>query len=121
MRRKPFNRDTLIEALSFLQPVTPTDEDHQAHWYNEGYGQQIYSYQKMYIDYLKEKISKVRSKKEIQEIFIKSKILKPAPPITTSEQVKFWSEGFGLIIFNEYYRIISNFIYHINSLEGSEF
>jgi len=54
-----FTKQNVLKLLQALTPPTPTDEEHQAHWWNEIFGQRIRNDTQLMIDRVAKQISEV--------------------------------------------------------------
>lgn len=125
MRIKIFNETTKAEALQYLQPVTPTDEAHPAHWYHENNGGKILAVQKTFINAFKKKFIDCKNKTEINRL-VNIAFTPQWPPYidenAKSEEalfqanIDFWSKGFGLTITMEWEKMFLSFISFLNTL-----
>jgi hypothetical protein len=86
------------KALEILQPVTPTDGDHPAHWWNEGIGQVIRNTQMLWIENVKEALLREPTMENVKETLTKEKIAWPSVNDGHGDYQHFWNFGFGSII-----------------------
>ncbi|RLC88838.1 MAG: hypothetical protein DRJ03_00955 [Chloroflexi bacterium] len=54
-----FTKQNVLKLLQALTPPTPTDEEHQAHWWNEIFGQRIRNDTQLMIDRVAKQISEM--------------------------------------------------------------
>lgn len=54
-----FTKQNVLKLLEQLSPPTPTDQDHQAHWWNEIFGNRIRNDVQMMIDGVKKRIGEM--------------------------------------------------------------
>lgn len=125
IKTKEFNESTKAEALQLLQPVTPTDENHQAHWYHENNGGKILAVQKTFIHAFKKNFIDCKNKTEINRLINIAFTPQWLPyidenAITESELIQsnidFWSTGFGLTVAKKWEKMFSTFIDFLNTL-----
>jgi len=127
MKKKYFNKETLAEAAQILQPVSPTDEHYQAHWYNEGFGLQIRLEQENYIRNFKRPLVDCKTKADVNELLSASgnapnwpSYIKPYENDEEKLQAanhEFWTNGFGGEIRKEWFSMLQKFIDFLNSLK----
>ena len=127
MKYKFFNKESLSEAVQTLQPVTPTNDTHQAHYYNEGFGLAIMIEQQNFLRAFKKDLIDCHTKSAINKLIEIRGIAPKWPPYidklsTNNEEIEkknyqFWAEGFGSLIRERWFEMISNFISKINDLK----
>lgn len=91
-------REEMLTAMEILQPVTPTDGQHQAHWWNEGFGIKVMSAQIEWIKEVKSRLVLCEDKECAREVLQKTAIKWPAPSKVAEESLEFWTNGFGATI-----------------------
>lgn len=125
-KKKYFNKETLAEAIQILQPVSPTDEHYQAHWYNDGLGLKIRIVQENFIRNFKRPLVDCKTKAEVNELLALHTDAPKWPPYIKQyeedqeklEQAnhEFWTNGIGGLIREEWFKMIRKFIDFLNSL-----
>lgn len=126
MKKKYFNKETLAEAAQILQPVSPTDEHYQAHWYNDGLGLQIRIAQENFIRNFKRPLVDCKTKAEVNELISAFGNTPEWPPYVKQYEKdeerlqqanhEFWTNGFGGLIRKEWFAMFQKFIDFLNSL-----
>ena len=88
-------KDVIMAALDILQPVTPQDHEHPAHWWNEGLGERIANAQKLWIDKVRAKVIDCTTVEEVREVLRAETIWWPKASENQSENFNWWTNGFG--------------------------
>lgn len=122
-----------MEAIGILQPVTPMDDKHPAHWYNTpGMGQRILTAQSTFLVILKLKLSQCRSKNEVGfllnchntpnwPVYKKPSLGKNHTSTNEVEEMiknntEYWTIGFGGVVRVQWYEMIQKFADAINAM-----
>lgn len=112
---KAFDKHTFIEGFPILQPVTPTDDEHQAHWWHTDDGQKILAIQNRYFDQLKgykdfQQVSKGGIGRYIEALNHQYEWPEVSQP-------GFWCTKFGDKIISGFWEVVNKFIRYLNTLE----
>lgn len=117
--RKPreFNKYTFKDGYPILQPATPTDSDHQAHWWQTDDGQRILVAQNNFFDRIKafenadpdDFLSKIGIQQHLNTITNQLEW----PDVSSRD---FWKTEFGLRIQTEFWEVANKFIRYLNTL-----
>jgi len=119
---KELNQENIIDILHLLQPVTYTDNEHQADWYGNGFGKLINVKQQVYITLLKESILNCTTKYQIQYLFSQLHKNVNCFPAWVQEDLKrkgqkeFWESEFGKKLLSEWKWMINKFVSHLNNM-----
>jgi signal recognition particle subunit SEC65 len=108
IRNVQYDLNNLLRVIDIIQPVTPTDEHHPSHWWNENSGIVIRAAQEEFIRQLKAQVMKSKTAKEARTI-VKGCVVKwpkyidPMIPDDDEDAQfqahrRFWQEGFGHVI-----------------------
>ena len=126
IKKRYFNHKTIMEVAQYLQPISPTTAEYQAHWWNDTLGMQIRTAQKQYIKNFKKQLSDCITKAEINKLISASPFPKWPLYITKHEYDKkkqiemnytFWVSGFGKLIRKTWSKMFQSFIFQLNSLD----
>jgi hypothetical protein len=107
-------KEEIAAALEHLQPVTPMDANHQAHWWNEGFGLIVYNAQKIWIDNVSSAIVNCKTKKQINQELANQILFWPK----NKDDGKFWTEGFGVTIIQEFNLRFSSFQNEVSNIRS---
>jgi len=117
--KKPFDKHTFMEGLPILQEVTPTDDQHPAHWWDTNDGQLIRARQNQFFQTVKqfkdftgeESFNKIQFGRVIEALSRKH----TWPQL--SSQPNFWFTAFANKIELDFWAVVNKFISYLNSLE----
>lgn len=96
---REFGKGALMDCCGYLQPVTPSLDQYQAHWWNEGFGKLVLDTQKQYIDDYKKSIINCGSLEEIPRFVNSFKSMKWPP---NNIDPFFWGSDFGISILSNW-------------------
>lgn len=105
--------DQIKKALEFLQPPSITDDDHQAHWWNEGEGEKIKAGYRTWIDRFSREVVKCTSMTEVNNLLGRTdmKISLPSMKSMDNRSIsEFWLQGFGSKIKEDFLDKFAKFI-----------
>lgn len=103
------HRDEIERAFEILQPVTVTDENHQAHWWNEWFGERVMAAQKTWLEKAKTAAASYDSRKEIMDALINVKMVWPKYSDDPEENFNWWTNDFGAVIISQWRTIFNTF------------
>jgi len=111
---KAFDKHTFMEGFPILQPVTPTDDEHPAHWWDTDDGQVIRARQNQFLKSMKDYQGFQPVTKEGFDAWMKALISQFSWPRMNP---KFWGEPFGQRIVLDFWAVVNKFIRYLNTLE----
>ena len=91
---------TLAKFNKLLQPITPTDKDHGAVWWNENMGKSIRAAQEKYISQFTSGITKCGQTNKSISDYINN--FKPIKWPSDESIPDFWSSSFGIMMLSEW-------------------
>jgi hypothetical protein len=113
-KKEQFNPDNLGKALKMLQPVSPTDNDHPAHWWTGNFGMLVTQVMNTAIKNIIHVSQGVKTKLEFQR---RLKFNLPLMVWPKHEDPDFWDSGFGHTIIKEWNGRMKKFTDYLSSLQ----
>lgn len=91
-------REEMLNAMEVLQPVTPTDPNYPAHWWDSEFGKKVYNAQYLWIQEVKPRLTACKSSADVKKVLESSKITWPKYSTDPEENFEWWVMDFGAII-----------------------
>lgn len=118
IKRREFNQENLRIICELLQPLTPTDTDHPAEYWDNG-GAVLRGRQELHLNFLKKSIPLAKDKKDIEGILKKANNNENSVPVYLMSLA---NRGFPITNFiskfvDEWNRLLDKLVYEINQLE----
>lgn len=113
--RKNVDAGRIQTAIELIQPVTPTDKNHQSDWWNTQFGRAILSCQEIYIEKVKRSLLLCKNKKDLG-MFAASMPMIYWPKEPIEEDPEFYNTAFGVLIIDEWKKMWENVFNYFNSL-----